>query len=604
MHNQPVVSLNPNLQDVLRASMSWSDFIKRLFQIKPDENLQPKIIKVLEMEDCAVQEDLMASLGLKSEKEKDIQTAFATMQQLYLNDDFWKPPNAGGGLARSRMVPLITQLAKQSNKTPDFLYVKGVDKDWKELGSGGFGSIYKSMLKEKGSNTPVAVKVLLSIKNAPRSDDQLRWDAIREALIFCSLRHDHVLPLIGLCTFEDTSHKYARAGDAKKLAMVTPWLSEGNIRDYLHNEEVKNTPLTVEKKVQLLYEVALGIQYIHKHGIIHGDLKGNNILINEQGQAVVMDFGLAVYDGDWSQAFNSLRGGNIRWLAPEHQTSIQLRPSFPSDVYSFAMVCVEVFTGEAPFYPRTDIRSMVLKGERPEKPEGMSENMYLHIQQWWSQSKSLRPTISDIVAFFKSPDKPPKAPSTGSAHPFLNPNQRALLHLYFEDAVARLKAEGHPNCPVHVLIDPEAFTKGLERRCKTRPNKVGTFSYVNLQYVLEGERKVGSRTLSSSGGLASHFVALGYQLASEPSPEKCIQEMQSKTSRVAHGVLTILSGGEGSLLENPAFEKFVKETHDKGWEVEIYTWLCTNATENWFENESESARATWKELEPLDKILF
>ena len=95
--------------------------------------------------------------------------------------------------------------------------------------------------------------------------------------------------------------------------------------------------------------------------MIHGDIKGvrpsftqpdciltfrdqNNILIHHAGgHAVITDLGLAVYDGNWSRAFHSLREGNVRWLAPEHQGLLSpVRPTTSSDIYAFAITCVEV----------------------------------------------------------------------------------------------------------------------------------------------------------------------------------------------------------------------------------------------------------------------
>ena len=93
-------------------------------------------------------------------------------------------------------------------------------------------------------------------------------------------------------------------------------------------------------------DIASGLAYLHSKKIVHGDLKGVNILITASLRACIADFGLSrVADTQGLGVFTSTArpAGTMRWLAPELMSGRE-RPSKESDVYSFASVCYEVST--------------------------------------------------------------------------------------------------------------------------------------------------------------------------------------------------------------------------------------------------------------------
>ncbi|KAF8507466.1 kinase-like domain-containing protein [Hysterangium stoloniferum] len=127
-----------------------------------------------------------------------------------------------------------------------------------------------------------------------------------------------------------------------------------------------------------LIETAEGLAYLHSHNplVIHGDMKGANILILDEGSAVLADLGLSRISHEATTSV--LRGaGSLRWMAPELVISgvIQSGPlrTMKSDVYGFGHVLLEVLTNQKPFANiREDSHVLVelIKGRRPQRPTG------------------------------------------------------------------------------------------------------------------------------------------------------------------------------------------------------------------------------------------
>ncbi|CAL1693920.1 unnamed protein product [Somion occarium] len=220
-------------------------------------------------------------------------------------------------------------------------------------------------------------------------------DFARESLLWLQLQHENVVHLLGI--------------DVERFpgmpCMVLPWMESGNIRNYM---EKKTFP--VVQLNQWLREVAEGLTYLHDEQVVHGDLRGTNILMSEDGVAKLADFGLSVFAGERSKSFHSLRGGSERWMAPElldpeAMNLISTRPTLASDVYSFGIVCVEIYTCEKPFHAHTNdnhVRKIVGAGGRPEKPSDplkaiMDDDLFDLVCSCWQHQPSDRPPISTVL---------------------------------------------------------------------------------------------------------------------------------------------------------------------------------------------------------------
>ncbi|KAJ7264457.1 kinase-like domain-containing protein [Mycena haematopus] len=196
---------------------------------------------------------------------------------------------------------LIIRLSEAREQLPSSLFITGVsDPDEYPTFSGGFGDVYRASF----GSTTVALKRIRKFHasaDAPRK----RLQFCREALIWQKLRHKYILPLIGIDreTFPSFS-------------MVSPWMKHGNILKYLSQYGRHD----VEK---MLLQIAEGLGYLHSMEIVHGDLRGTNILVSDDWNVCLADFGLASVIGDdasttfTAHTSSANHAGSLRWFAPE-----------------------------------------------------------------------------------------------------------------------------------------------------------------------------------------------------------------------------------------------------------------------------------------------
>ncbi|KAI6037719.1 kinase-like domain-containing protein, partial [Pisolithus marmoratus] len=207
-----------------------------------------------------------------------------------------------------------------------------------------------------------------------------------EIRIWVQLRHENIMSLLGITTkFNHT------------VSMVTEWMERGNAHDYVQDVTVDPRPL--------LLDIARGLHYLHSSGVIHGDLKGTNVLISGAGRALITDFGCS-YQSNPSPSLDvdPPRGGTLRWLAPESLDGCAITRQ--ADVWAFGMTVLELFSRRNPFHrARTEqgIVCCILRGP-PSRPSNESTNFRLCDKWWsvclecWKSEPSVRPAMDDIMA--------------------------------------------------------------------------------------------------------------------------------------------------------------------------------------------------------------
>jgi len=183
-------------------------------------------------------------------------------------------------------------------------------------------------------------------------------------------------------------------------------MPNGNVMQYTKSNPTAN-------RLQLLSEVTSGVAYLHNLKVVHGDLKGANILIDDRGIARITDFGLMTMS-DLSTILLSETiaspGGTIRWMSPELLDPVRFGSnshlSRESDCYALGMVIYEILTGLPPFYHMLAYSPVVavLSGERPEKPLnaeslGFSDVLWRLLQSCWSESRLMRPTAQQLFDY-------------------------------------------------------------------------------------------------------------------------------------------------------------------------------------------------------------
>ncbi|XP_050379488.1 probable LRR receptor-like serine/threonine-protein kinase At4g29180 [Argentina anserina] len=216
-----------------------------------------------------------------------------------------------------------------------------------EIGKGGFGTVYHGYMKD---GNQVAVKML-----SPSSTQGPR-EFQAEAELLMRIHHRNLASFVGYCD------------DADNLALIYEYMPNGNLKDYL---SVKSSSMTWELRLRIAIDAAQGLEYLH-HGckppIVHRDVKTANILLSEDLEAKIADFGLSkVYSNDNETDVESTVMGTAGYLDPEYYSSHKLNEK--SDVYSFGVVLLELITGQ-PAVIRSDERIHIVHWVGPELQKG------------------------------------------------------------------------------------------------------------------------------------------------------------------------------------------------------------------------------------------
>ncbi|XP_009149280.1 LEAF RUST 10 DISEASE-RESISTANCE LOCUS RECEPTOR-LIKE PROTEIN KINASE-like 1.2 isoform X2 [Brassica rapa] len=192
----------------------------------------------------------------------------------------------------------------------------------KELGDGGFGTVYYGKLKDGRS---VAVKRLYD--NNIKRAEQFR----NEVEILTGLRHPNLVSLFGC------SSKQSR-----ELLLVYEYVANGTLADHLHGPQANPSLLPWSTRLKIAVETASALKYLHASKIIHRDVKSNNILLDRNFNVKVADFGLSrLFPMDKTHVSTAPQG-TPGYVDPDYHLCYQL--SKKSDVYSFAVVLMELIS--------------------------------------------------------------------------------------------------------------------------------------------------------------------------------------------------------------------------------------------------------------------
>ncbi|WP_335991462.1 protein kinase domain-containing protein [Glycomyces sp. MUSA5-2] len=215
------------------------------------------------------------------------------------------------------------------------------------IASGGMGSVWNA--RDTRLERAVAVKIL---KSDLEHDDTARARFQHEAQAVASLRHPGIAAL----------HDYGETddGDGGTLAYLVMELIEGRTL----TARLLDGPLPHPDAMRLTAEVAAALHHAHEHGIVHRDIKPANIIIDARGQAVLVDFGIALSPGRGTITESGMLMGTLYYASPEQ---LEGRPlTGATDVYSLGAVAYECLSGTPPF--TGDTAGTILNGHLHHPP--------------------------------------------------------------------------------------------------------------------------------------------------------------------------------------------------------------------------------------------
>lgn len=204
-----------------------------------------------------------------------------------------------------------------------------------QAGIGAFSVVWRAI--QPSVQREVAIKQIRS-ELACQPDFIRRFEA--EAQLVARLEHPHIVPLIDFWREPDSAY------------LVMRWLGGGTLE-----RRLDDGPLTVDETVNLARQIGGALSTAHAHGIVHRDVKSANILFDEEGNAFLGDFGIAMEATKSTGPEAALSSGSPAYSSPEQLRRDLLEPA--SDVFSLGVVLFECLSGSLPFTTHTSAEELV-----------------------------------------------------------------------------------------------------------------------------------------------------------------------------------------------------------------------------------------------------
>ncbi|KAL5791711.1 hypothetical protein ACOSP7_000305 [Xanthoceras sorbifolium] len=196
------------------------------------------------------------------------------------------------------------------------------------LGEGGYGVVYKGRLI---NGTEVAVKKILNNLGQAEKEFRVEVEAIGH------VRHKNLVRLLGYCI------------EGVHRMLVYEYVNNGNLEQWLHGAMRQYGTLTWEARMKVILGTAKALAYLHEAiepKVVHRDIKSSNILIDDEFNAKVSDFGLAKLLDSGESHITTRVMGTFGYVAPEYANTGLLNEK--SDIYSFGVLLLEAVTGRDP----------------------------------------------------------------------------------------------------------------------------------------------------------------------------------------------------------------------------------------------------------------
>ena len=226
------------------------------------------------------------------------------------------------------------------------------------LGQGGVGEVYK--VRHVISQRVEALKLLRSDRNREELSDRF----LREIRLLAGLSHPHIARFNNAFQHDD------------QIAMVMEFIEGEDLYSKLHAP----WPHRAMEGITYIRQVLSALVYAHARGVIHRDIKPSNVMITFEGEAKLLDFGMAFQSAEMSHTRPGYVLGSLHYMSPEQVRGE--RVDARSDLYSTGVTLYEILTGRRPFDGKTEYEVMTghLR-EEPKRPAELNPSIPDHVSK-------------------------------------------------------------------------------------------------------------------------------------------------------------------------------------------------------------------------------
>ncbi|EHY56584.1 ATP binding [Exophiala dermatitidis] len=308
------------------------------------------------------------------------------------------PAGDGPGLVSENINERLSVIVAEDGEEEDqeltsFLKGNSFDKNnWMKgdlIGEGSFGSVYLALHAVTGELMAVKQVELPNVAKGTEGDKKktAMIAALRQEInLLQGLRHEHIVQYLG--TSSDEEH----------LNIFLEYVPGGSIAGMLKQYNTFQEPLVRNFTRQILE----GLSYLHARNIIHRDIKGANILVDNRGAVKISDFGVSKkinFNGmNAAPGTRTSLQGSVFWMAPE--VVRQSGQSIKSDIWSVGCLVVEMFTGSRPFPSMTTLQTLFAVGsnnEKPSIPDVASEDAKKFLNKTFEVDHEKRPSADELL---------------------------------------------------------------------------------------------------------------------------------------------------------------------------------------------------------------
>ncbi|KAM7532371.1 hypothetical protein LguiB_035781 [Lonicera macranthoides] len=329
------------------------------------------------------------------------------------------------------------------------------------IGEGGFGAVYKGVIRDTAD---LNKKINIAVKQLSRRGLQGHKEWVTEVNVLGVVEHPNLVKLIGYCA-EDDERGIQRL-------LIYEYMPKISVQDHLSSR--LETPLPWDTRLKIAQDAARGLAYLHEgmdFQIIFRDLKSSNILLDDQWNAKLSDFGLARLGPlDGLSHVSTAIVGTVGYAAPEYVQTGRLTSK--SDVWSYGVFLYELITGRRP-----------LDRNRPKNEQKLLEWVRQHLSDMKKFQLILDPQLNGKYSLKSAQKLAAIANMCLVRHPKLRPKMGKVLEMV-NRIVEETDPIGNPGFPLEISCTPKEVCEEVLHKSRFEKKVYRFFEWRNKMLLL------------------------------------------------------------------------------------------------------------------------